>query len=42
MFAGNGMYELQSNGVVSQYTGTPFNWLNCTGWLELDDNPAIS
>lgn len=40
--AGNGMYQLQSNGSVWQYDGTPCSGVNCNGWLELDFNPAIA
>jgi hypothetical protein len=40
--AGNGMYQLQSNGAVLQYTGTACNGDTCNGWLQLDQNAAIS
>jgi hypothetical protein len=40
--AGNGMYQLQNDGTVLQYTGTPCNGTNCNGWLQLDKTPAIS
>jgi hypothetical protein len=40
--AGNGMYQLQNNGTVLQYLGTVCNGTVCNGWLELDQNPAIS
>jgi myo-inositol-hexaphosphate 3-phosphohydrolase len=38
----NNLYQLQGNGEIWKYTGTPCKAGVCGGWQKLDDNPLAT